>query len=194
MSRKKAQAKKSAPVVHCAHDEMVPIESLIPHPRNPNRHSEAQINLLAGIIAAQGWRNPITVSERSGFIVAGHARLLAAQKLGLLEVPVDRQPFTTEAEEWAYLISDNRIAELAERDSAMLKDLLQELDTGAFNMNLTGYDLAALEELMTQAAPPGEFPSVGSDITTQFCCPKCGYEWSGSPNPNKTPATKSLET
>ena len=77
--------------VYCAHSQMVEIEKVIPNPRNPNKHSEKQIALLSKIIAAQGWRAPITVSTRSGFIVRGHGRLLAARKLGLAEVPVDYQ-------------------------------------------------------------------------------------------------------
>ncbi len=69
------------------------------------------------------------------------------------EVPVDEQDFATEADEWAHLIADNRIAELADADRAMLRDLAEELDTGDFDMDLTGFDANGLEELMT-AAPP----------------------------------------
>lgn len=139
--------------VECAHDALVPLEKLIPNPRNPNRHSPKQIDLLAKIIQHQGWRAPITVSKRSGFIVRGHARLAAAQKLELDVAPVDYQDYENEAAEWADMIADNRIAELAERDMPSLKDLLEELDTGAFDMDLTGYDTHALELLM---APPAE--------------------------------------
>ncbi len=69
------------PEVKCAHDEMVPLEEIIPNPRNPNQHPDQQIELLAKIIAAQGWRAPITVSTRSGFIVRGHGRFAAAKLL-----------------------------------------------------------------------------------------------------------------
>lgn len=95
--------------VHCSFDEIANVASLVPNPRNPNTHPEKQIQLLAKIIKNQGWRAPITVSKRSGFIVRGHGRLLAAQFLGVDQVPVDRQDYATEAEEWADLI-----AELAE--------------------------------------------------------------------------------
>lgn len=73
--------------------------------------------------------------------------------LGCQAVPVDYQDFASEAEETAYLIADNRIAELAEMDNAAIKDLLAELDTGSTDMELTGYDHEALENLMTQTAP-----------------------------------------
>ena len=105
--------------VHCAFDEMMPIESVIPNPRNPNTHPDKQIKLLAKIINTQGWRAPITVSKRSGFIVRGHGRLLAAQLLNLETVPVDLQDYESEAAEWADLIADNRLAELATIDDSL---------------------------------------------------------------------------
>lgn len=128
---------------------MVKIEKLIPNPRNPNRHPEKQIVMLAKIIDAQGWRAPITVSNRSGFIVRGHGRLMAAQKLGLDKVPVDCQDYENEAAEWADLIADNRLSELSEIDVPTLKDLLQDMDTGAIDMELTAYTPEEIEAMMT---------------------------------------------
>ena len=60
---------------HCAFEKAVD-GSTVEHPRNPNKHSDKQIALLAKIIRNQGWRNPIVVSADSGFIVAGHGRWL----------------------------------------------------------------------------------------------------------------------
>ncbi len=139
--------------VHCAHDKIVPLSKLKPHPGNPNKHPPEQIALLAKVIAAQGWRNPIVVSNRSGLITKGHARREAALALKCSTVPVDYQDYATESEELADMIADNRIAELAEADRSMLRELAEQLDDGAFDMDLTGFDHDALEELMT-AAPP----------------------------------------
>jgi len=130
--------------VHCAHDEIVDVDALVPNPRNPNRHSPEQIRLLAKTIRHQGWRAPITVSNRSGFIVRGHGRLAAAKLLGVDLVPVDRQDYATEAEEWADLIADNRLSELSEMDNPTLKELLQQLDSGMLevagaDMEISGY-------------------------------------------------------
>ena len=136
--------------VYCAYDKLVDTESLIPNPRNPNTHNDNQIRLLAKIIVMQGWRAPITVSNRSGFIVRGHGRLMAAKAAGLDCVPVDYQDYANEAAEYADLIADNRIAELAEIDKPTLKDLLEELDTGDIDMELTGFDEDALAELMSE--------------------------------------------
>lgn len=125
--------------VFCAYDELVPLERIIPNPRNPNGHPPGQIALLQRIIKAQGWRAPITVSTRSGFIVRGHGRLQAALALKLDMAPVDYQNYATEAEEYADLIADNRLSELSEIDNAKLADILQEIDTGEIDMELTGY-------------------------------------------------------
>ena len=144
---------KLNPEIHCAHDEVKNLAELVDHPRNPNTHSDQQIQMLGKIIAAQGWRAPIVVSKRSGFIVAGHARLKAAYFLGLDNAPVNLQDFKNEAEETAHLIADNRIAELAEMNNAALKDLLIELDTGEIDMDLTGFDTTTLEDLLTQFNP-----------------------------------------
>lgn len=104
--------------------------TLVAHPRNPNLHGQRQIDMLARIIRHQGWRNPIVVSARSGFVAAGHGRLAAALQLGLRAVPVDTQDFATEADEWAHLVADNRIAEQADMDKDGLGDLLREPGRG----------------------------------------------------------------
>ena len=133
--------------IHCAYTDLVDIASVIPNPRNPNHHSDKQVALLAKVIKAQGWRAPITVSNRSGFIVRGHGRLMAAQLLGLDTVPIDRQDYESEAAEYADLIADNRIAELSDIDNTLLGDLLA--DTGDF-AEFTGYSDDDIASLLNQ--------------------------------------------
>ncbi|MDF2876540.1 MAG: hypothetical protein K0R22_3223 [Sporomusa sp.] len=135
-------------LVHCAHNELADITTLIPNPRNPNQHSQKQIELLAKIIKNQGWRAPITVSTRSGFVVRGHGRLMAAQLLDLSHVPIDRQDYASEAEEWADLIADNRIAELSQIDEGLLASLLSEINLSDFDANLTGFSDKQIDNLL----------------------------------------------
>lgn len=126
--------------VYCSHDEVVDIMKVIPNPKNPNMHPERQIEILSQVIKAQGWRKPITVSKRSGFVVAGHGRLQAALMLKLDKVPVDYQDYANEAEEYADLVADNRIAELSEINDELLHSLLEEIkEFEDFNFELTGY-------------------------------------------------------
>lgn len=152
--------------VFCAHDAIVDVAKLVPNPKNPNQHPDSQIQLLGRIIRQTGWRQPITVSKRSGFIVKGHGRLAAALLEGVKEAPVDYQNYTTEAEEYADLVADNRIAELAETDSKLLADILADIDTGEIPMELTGYtedEVASLVTALSEAlhndlTEPDEIP------------------------------------
>jgi len=171
----------NTPKINCAFDELVTLEKLVPNPRNPNQHSQSQVALLAKVILHQGWRSPIVVSTRSGFIVAGHGRLQAAMVLGLETVPVDYQDFATEADEWAHLIADNRLAELAESDESALRTLLGELNGTDIDMDLSGFDATALQALMLggDPEPPADFPAVDENVHTDFACPRCHYAWSG---------------
>lgn len=132
------------------------ISKVIENPRNPNKHSDNQINLLSKIIEFQGWRIPIVVSNRSGFIVRGHGRLMSARKLGLEKVPVSFQDYESEAQEYADLVADNRIAELAEMDRKELKDIIDQLDTGEIDMEMTGFDQESLDDLMSEFFEPEE--------------------------------------
>ncbi len=133
--------------VFCAHTDIVDIETLVENPRNPNRHPEGQIEALAKIIRCQGWRNPIVVSKRSGFVVKGHGRLAAARKLGLTEVPVDYQDYENEAAEWADMVADNKIAELADLDETALKGIIEELQ-GAIDLDLTGFNAGEIDSIL----------------------------------------------
>ena len=135
--------------VYCAHDEIVDIIKLIPNPANPNKHPDDQIRLLAKIIKNGGWRQPITVSTRSGYIVKGHGRLMAAQLGNMEQAPVDYQDYASEAEEYADLIADNRSAELSEIDQKMLADVCAEIDTGEIDLDQTGYTDEEVEKLVT---------------------------------------------
>ena len=88
------------------------------------------------------------VSTRSNFIVAGHARLKAAELLKVKEVPVDFQDFESEADEYAHLVADNRIAELAEADNNVLAELIKELEEAGVSSELAGFTAEDLKELI----------------------------------------------
>jgi hypothetical protein len=113
--------------IHCVYSHLRHPQELKPNPDNPNRHSAHQISLLASIIQEQGWRAPVTVSNRSGLVVRGHGRLEAALLLGLTQVPVDAQDYETEADELADLVADNRLSELAEMDEGGLKTIMEKI-------------------------------------------------------------------
>ena len=132
----------------------VKINELKPHPKNPRVHPDSAIDKLVRSIKEFGWTNPILVST-DGYILAGHARLKAAEKAGIEEVPVIYLPLEGAKAE-AYLIADNRLQDETDWDYEKLKDLLQELDTGELDLELTGFDIEEIEDLMTQFHVPEE--------------------------------------
>ena len=138
--------------IFCAFDELAQIEKVTPNPRNPNNHPEESVKTLSKLIKAHGFRAPVTVSKRSGFVVRGHGRLMAAGKLKMGKVPVDYQEYENEAAEWADLIADNKVAEFSAFDLPKLRDIFEELDTGEMNLEDTGFDAEEVEFLMTAIA------------------------------------------
>jgi DNA modification methylase len=129
------------------HIERWPTEKLVPYARNARTHSEEQVAQIAASIVEFGFANPIMAGS-DGVIVAGHGRLAAAQKLGLESVPVVVLDHLTPTQRRALIIADNRIAENAGWDDAMLRIELQSLQEDGFNLDITGFDADALAEIM----------------------------------------------
>ncbi len=135
--------------------EQWPTAKLLPYARNARTHSDAQIAQIAASIAEFGFTNPILAGS-DGVIVAGHGRLAAAQKLGLEVVPVVVLDHLSPTQRRALVIADNRIAENAGWDDAMLRVELGALADDDFDVALTGFDADALAELMAGDEPDAD--------------------------------------
>jgi len=127
--------------------EQWPTGKLLPYARNARTHSAAQVAQIAASIAEFGFTNPI-LAGGDGVIVAGHGRLAAAQKLGIPTVPVVVLDHLTPTQRRALVIADNRIAENAGWDAAMLQVELAALQDDDFDLSLTGFDVDALADLL----------------------------------------------
>jgi ParB-like chromosome segregation protein Spo0J len=127
--------------------ELWPIAKLIPYARNARTHSDAQIAQIASSIREFGFNSPILVDSNAG-IIAGHARLLAARKLQLKEVPVVVLDHLSETEKRAYILVDNRLAENAGWDDQMLRLELAALREEELNLDLLGFDDEELTRLL----------------------------------------------
>lgn len=163
--------------VFCAHDDIIPTDNLKENPRNPNNHPEEQIRLLANIIEKTGWRQPITISNQSGFIVKGHGRLAAAKLKGWCDVPVDYQDYTSMDEEYADLIADNRLSELSEIQEDIIAEIISEFENPDL-LALTGYDnedidsiLASMDQEAEEEEEDNSKPSPDTNLT------KAGDTW-----------------
>jgi len=127
----------------------VNIDSLIPNPKNNNKHPKEQIERLSKLIKYQGFRNPLVVSSRSGFVLCGHGRIEAAKLAGMKQVPVMYQDFENEAQEYAYLTSDNAIASWAELDLSLVNT--EMLDLGPdFDIELLGIENFTIDPIDSQ--------------------------------------------
>lgn len=132
-----------------------PTTRLIPYARNARTHSPEQVAQIAASIAEFGFTTPILAGS-DGVIVAGHGRLAAAQKLGLATVPVVVLDHLTPTQRRALIIADNRIAENAGWDEALLRIEMADLQDADFDLSLTGFDADALAELMAGDERQGE--------------------------------------
>ena len=131
-------------IVHCLYDKLVSVKDLQPHPKNRNKHSTEQVDRLAKILKYQGWRYPIKVSKRSGFITSGHGRLEAALKNKWSEVPVNLQDYESDEQEYADVQSDNAIASWAELDLSGVNSDVGDLGPD-FDIDLLGIENFVLE-------------------------------------------------
>ncbi len=122
---------------------------LIPYARNSRTHDEAQVAQIAASMREWGWTNPILIDEENE-IIAGHGRILAAQKLGVEDVPCIVAAGWTEAQKRAYVIADNQLAMNAGWNEEMLKVELADLKGMDFELDLIGFDVTKLNDLMAE--------------------------------------------
>src|SRR4051812_24488222 len=144
---KKSTGKLAWPADHV---ERWPTERLIPFARNARTHSEAQVSQIASSIREWGWTNPVLVAE-DGTIIAGHGRVLAAQKLRIMDVPVMVASGWTEAQRRAYTIANNKLTLNGGWDEELLGLELGELEVLGFDVDLLGF---SADERAALAASP----------------------------------------
>src|ERR1035438_6671681 len=135
------------------------VEKLIPFARNARTHSDEQVAQIAASIAEFGWTNPI-LAGADGIVIAGHARLLAARKLGLAEVPVIVLDHLTPAQRRALVLADNRLAMNAGWDEEMLRVELASLKEENFDLDIVGFTDEEIEDLL---APEGTHDGLTED-------------------------------
>ena len=145
------------------------VASLVPYARNSRTHSPQQIDKIAASIREFGFLNPIIVDGQSG-IIAGHGRVLAAQKLGLADLPIIEASHLTEAQRRAYVLADNRLALDAGWDNDMLKVELSDLQAEGFDLTLTGFNLDEIASLTADTTQgltdPDDVPDVPDNPVT----------------------------
>ena len=133
--------------------ELRPLDAVRPYANNPRQNDDA-VEAVAESIRRFGFRQPIVV-DQDGVIVAGHTRFRAAQRLGLATVPVHVATDLTPDEVRAYRLADNKTAELASWDDAMLSIELDGLRGAGIDWTLLGFDEEELAKLLAPAGTEG---------------------------------------
>ena len=143
--------------------ETVAVSGLKPYPANARTHAPTQIQHIADSITRFGFCNPILI-DADNQIIAGHGRFEAAKLLGLQAVPALRLSHLSPSEKRAYLIADNRLAELAGWDRDMLATELQALLDCEFDVELTGFDLGEVESMLNTGKQAGSETADGQGV------------------------------
>jgi len=123
-----------------------PIQDLIPYARNSRTHNDAQVAQIAASIKEFGWTNPVLLDGENG-IIAGHGRVMAAQKLGESEVPTIELSHMDDNQKRAYIIADNKLALNAGWDNEMLALEVADLKDAGYDLGLTGFSLDEIAAL-----------------------------------------------
>ncbi len=134
---------------------MYSVKRLIPYARNARTHSREQVAQVAASIKEWGWTVPILVDEEN-MIIAGHCRVLAAEKLGIDEIPVMIAEGWSPAQRKAYVIADNKLAENAGWDDDLLRVELEDLFEEGFDLELTGFSLGEINDILDTGDLSGE--------------------------------------
>jgi hypothetical protein len=121
-------------------------DELKPDPANPRRHAKKQVRQIAESIRTFGFVAPILI-DRDGNVIAGHGRLAACRPLGITEVPTLCLDHLTPTQARAFMIADNRLAEIAIWDDRLLAEQLKELALIGldFNIEVIGFEMGEID-------------------------------------------------
>lgn len=143
--------------------EYLDAKDITPYARNSRTHSDEQVAQVAASIKEFGWTNPILIDE-DNVIIAGHGRLMAAQRLGFDSVPTIRLENLSDAQKRAYVIADNKLALNAGWDSEMLAVEINDLIEQGFDLDLTGFDGDEIDALLADANKVADGLTADDDV------------------------------
>jgi len=157
--------------------QKIPINKINPAPYNPRldlKPGDIEYEKIKRSINEFDLVEPLVWNRQTGNLVGGHQRLKVLQEQGIKEVEVSVVDLP-DSKEKALNIALNKIQ--GDWDYPKLKDLLLDIDTGEFDIEITGFDENEIERLMTQYYNPEEQKEFDENIETLNKCPNCGYEW-----------------
>jgi ParB-like chromosome segregation protein Spo0J len=133
------------------------VSALVPAANNPRSHSAEQVDQVVASIRRFGWTVPVLIDE-TGLLIAGHARVMAAHKVGLKDIPAMVARGWSEEEKQAYMIADNQLGLNSSWNANLLKINLSSLNVAGFDLKLTGFSLGVIGGLLgPDVAPENEW-------------------------------------
>jgi len=134
---------------------------------NPRKHTDEQIKKIQDSISEFGFRTPIVIDENSK-VLSGHARFEAAKRMGMTSVPCVVVGHLSETQKKAFLLSDNKIADMSYFDESILKEEIESIMYSQdFELDILGFSDADLSNIFADEDPE----------TEEFVCPDCGHKW-----------------
>jgi|TARA_R110002020_G_scaffold6351_6_gene26737 ParB-like chromosome segregation protein Spo0J len=157
--------------------DSVAVSDLLPWAQNPRVHTTEQVDLVSKSIEHFGFTNPIIADDENN-VLAGHARLEAAKRAGLSEVPVIHLGDLSDADKRAYVITDNQLTIVSEWDTVRLQEELALLSDENYDLALTGFtddELSAFLEPTDLDFPEVDITDDEPEDPTEIKCPSCGH-------------------
>lgn len=132
-----------------------PVKSLVAYAKNARTHSPEQVEQVVKSIKQFGWTVPVLIDEK-GMIIAGHARVLAAERMELTDIPTVSATGWSETQKRAYVLADNKLAMNSGWDESLLRLELGELKAADFDIGLTGFSDMEVDALNAPDVDPSE--------------------------------------
>ena len=140
--------------------EMLPLGQVLPNAGNPREHPDWQVAQIAASIEKFGFSNPILISK-AGMVIAGHGRLLAADRLGLVEVPIIRLGHLSDLEARELLLADNQIGDNSAWNEELLASFLAGIRDDGGDLDVLGFSQEQLDDLLSDADLGMDAPEAG---------------------------------
>jgi hypothetical protein len=162
--------------IHAKEIINIPTAELKEHPKNPNKHSKEQIEQMCIVIKGNGFRDPLTMSNLSGYVLDGCGRIQAAKILGMKELPVIKEDYENEDMEYADMVARNALNHQSELDFPMINMEMENLGPD-FDIDMLGLKDFKLDVSEFDIEDKKEKETGAEKIDTPHKCPSCGYEW-----------------
>lgn len=153
--------------------ELLPSSSLAAYPKNPRKHPDEQIDKIAASMETFGWTTPVLIDDKNE-VIAGHGRLLAAEKVGVERIPCIRLRHLTPEQVKACRLADNQLTIIGEWDNELLAFEIHDLNADGFDLDLLGFDTSMLDSLLApieDAANGGEEQQTETTLAERFGIP-----------------------